>query len=150
MRLTIKTFKAVAIFGRCLRRGHDATGEVADRLQAAQAAGQISAHEFDEVLAADLLWKGQLREPAPGAAGGQVILVVESSWLAETADVERAIARANILRKIGLPAAPVVAGQKWTDEAAQTAREQAVVMTTDGRLDHASWQAVMRAGLEPR
>jgi uncharacterized coiled-coil DUF342 family protein len=128
-------FKAVSIFGRYLRRGRNMTNEVADQLQEAATAGQISTQEFDQVLAADLLWGGQLRQQE-----GAVILVIEASWLAEISDVERAVARANILRKIGLQALPVVAGQAWTEEAVTAARAQGVVMTTDGQIDEASWQ----------
>jgi hypothetical protein len=128
--------KAVSIFGRYLKRGHNATHEVADRLQAAVEAGDISEREFGQVLAADLLWGGQARE-----AEGEVILVVEASWMAEVSDVERAAARAGILRKIGLVALPVVAGREWTPEALEAARQAKAVITTDGSVDAESWRS---------
>jgi hypothetical protein len=128
--------KAVSIFGRYLKRGHNATHEVADRLQAAVEAGDISEQEFGQVLAADLLWGGQARE-----AEGEVILVVEASWMAEVSDVERAAARAGILRKIGLVALPVVAGREWTPEALEAARQAKAVVTTDGSVDAESWRS---------
>ena len=141
--------KAASIFGWYVKRGRDLTNEIADRMQDAEAAGQISEQEFIQVLAADLLWGGQLRKPAlsiaAGADGetqkaGQVVLVVESSWLAEVTDVERAVARATVLRKIGLMALPVVAGREWTQEAIAAAHEQGAVTASDGRVDKASWQ----------
>jgi hypothetical protein len=128
--------KAVSIFGRYLKRGHNATHEVADRLQAAVEAGDISEQEFGQVLAADLLWGGQARE-----AEGEVILVVEASWMAEVSDVERAAARAGILRKIGLVALPVVAGREWTPEALEAAHQAKAVITTDGSVDAESWRS---------
>jgi len=134
--------KAVSIFGRYLKRGHDATHEVADRLQAAVEAGAISEQEFDQVLAADLLWGGQARE-----AEGEVILVVEASWMAEVSDVERAAARAGILRKIGLVALPVVAGREWTPEALEAARQARAVVTTDGSVDAESWRSASRGSV---
>jgi len=128
--------KAVSIFGRYLKRGHNATHEVADRLQAAVEAGDISEQEFGQVLAADLLWGGQARE-----AEGEIILVVEASWMAEVSDVERAATRAGILRKIGLIALPVVAGREWTPEALEAARQAKAVVTTDGSVDAESWRS---------
>lgn len=135
--------KAISIFGRYLKRGRDVTSEVADQLQAAEDAGQVTEQEFDQVLAADLLWEGQLRK-----AEGKVILVVEASWLAEVTDVKRAVARANILRKIGLHALPVVACREWTEEAIAAARTQGVVMTTNGCVDKASWQNALNSSSE--
>ena len=134
--------KAVSIFGRYLKRGHNATHEVADRLQAAVEAGDISEQEFGQVLAADLLWGGQARE-----AEGEVILVVEASWMAEVSDVERAAARAGILRKIGLVALPVVAGREWTPEALEAARQAKAVVTTDGSVDAESWRSASRGSV---
>jgi hypothetical protein len=127
--------KAISIFGRYLKHGCDVTSKVADQLRAAEDAGQITEQEFDQVLAADLLWEGQLRR-----AEDKVILVIEASWLAEIADVKRAVTRANILRKIGLRTLPVVAGREWTEEASEAAREQKVVLTTNGLVDKTSWQ----------
>jgi hypothetical protein len=127
--------KAISIFGRYLQRGRDVTSEVADQLRTAEDAGKITEQEFDQVLATDLLWEGQLRRTED-----KVILVIETSWLAEIADVERAVTRANILRRIGLRALPVVAGREWTEEANEAAREQKVVMTTNGLVDKTSWQ----------
>jgi len=134
--------KAVSIFGRYLKRGHNATHEVADRLQAAVEAGDISEQEFGQVLAADLLWGGQARE-----AEGEVILVVEASWMAEVSDVERAAARAGILRKIGLVALPVVAGREWTPEALEAARQAKAVVTTDDSVDAESWRSASRGSV---
>ncbi len=66
--------RANGIFGRRLVQGHDATSEVADQLYTPFQEGRISTQEYDQVLAADLLWSGRLRE-----TGEPVILVVEAS-----------------------------------------------------------------------
>ncbi len=130
--------KANAIFGRYLKRGRDATNRIADQLHAAEEADQITEQEFTQVMAADLLWEGRLRR-----GDSDVILVVEASWLAEISDVERAVARADILRRIGLHALPVVTGREWTEEATASARERSVVMVTDGMIDAASWRQAL-------
>ncbi len=131
-------FKSNAIFGRYLKRGQEATEWVADQLQEAQKAGKISYKAFDQVMAADLLWRGQLR-----TTGAEVILVIEASWFAEPNDMERAIARAAVLRDLGLKALPVVAGREWTEGLPELARQQGVVLTANGRVDKASWQAAL-------
>jgi len=64
--------------------------------------------------------------------------------MAEVSDVERAVARAGILRKIGLLALPVVAGREWAMEALEAARRHRVVMTTDGSVDAESWHSASR------
>jgi len=51
--------RAGAIFGRLLVPGYDATDQAANHLQEARRLGVISDREYQEVLAADLLWGGQ-------------------------------------------------------------------------------------------
>jgi len=130
--------KANAVFGRYLRRGREMTEGVADRLHEALGVGQISEAEYDQVMAADLLWGGQLRQTET-----EVILVLEASWLAEANDISRAVNRAAILRRIGLKALPVVAGHEWVEAAAEAARQQKVVLISNGHVDSASWQVAV-------
>jgi hypothetical protein len=136
----IYRLKADAIFGRYLRNGQNVTNLVADRLQEALEQGQISETDFDQVLAADLLWGGRSRQTQE-----ELVLVVEASWLAEVNDVERASSRAAILRKIGLPALPIVAGREWSAEAADLAQSRKVVVTSNGRIDVDSWQQALES-----
>jgi hypothetical protein len=131
--------KAVAIFGRYLKRGRDVTERVADQLQLAQEAGKISEEEYTQVMAADVLWGGQLRDGPE-----EIILVIEASWLAEEYDVERAVIRAEVLRRVGLKAIPIVAGQEWVEKARELALAQNVVITDNGRVDKISWQQATR------
>jgi len=127
--------KAAAIFGRYLKRGRDMTHDLADLLQEAEEVGQITSAEFDQVLAADLLWGGRLRR-----SEDEVVIVLEASWLAELTDIERARERADILQKIGVIAIPVVAGKTWSEEALSAALTYRVVVATNGRVEAESWQ----------
>jgi uncharacterized protein YwgA len=132
--------RATGIFGRRLQQGHDATSEVADQLRIPLQKGRISNREYDHVLASDLLWGGKLQE-----TGESAVLVIEVSWRMESHDVARAEERAAMLRKVGLKALPVAAGQEWPDEVKILAREKKVVIVQDGSVDEASWQAALNA-----
>lgn len=83
--------KADSIFGFGLRRGHDGRNEIGWQLDAAEEAGQISADEAIQVLAADLIWSGRLKQ-----LNEPLTLLIESSWLAEPRDVERSLLRTAI------------------------------------------------------
>jgi len=134
-------YRAASIFGRLLAAGQDATQEVAQQLRIAQQAGRVSAEEYQRVLDADLLWSGKLWD-----TGEEVILVLEASWKVHEGDVERAVQRAEVLRRIGLKALPVAAGKEWPEQVEELALQEGVVITRDGRVDDASWQAAL-AGL---
>ncbi len=130
--------RAASIFGLLLSRGHDVANRVADRLYEAQKQGIISHSERKDALAADLFWKGRRREN-----GDEVVLVVEVSWLVEKHDVERAERRAKILRRVGIRALPVAAGEVWGEGAKSHARLFGVVIFEDGQPDEASWQEAL-------
>jgi hypothetical protein len=134
--------KANAIFGRFIRRGRDRTDDVADQLHDAVAAGTLSAQELAQVLSADLVWGGKSRENER-----DVIVVLEASWRAETADVERARQRAATLQRIGLHAIPVVAGMEWGEQALTLADSLAVAVAANGQIDAGSWQKALMASL---
>jgi hypothetical protein len=86
--------------------------------------GQISKEERDEVLSADLLWSGE-------RDGKFVVLVVEVSFTISQDDVERAKKRAEILRKLGILAIPVVGGV----EIGKDVKLDDVVCIVDGKFD---------------
>jgi len=130
--------RAASIFGLLLSRGHDVANRVADRLYEAQKQGIISHSERKDALAADLFWKGRRREN-----GDEVVLVVEVSWLVEKHDVERAERRAKILRRVGIRALPVAAGEVWGEGAKSHARLFGVVIFEDGQPDEVSWQEAL-------
>jgi len=130
--------RAAAIFGLLLTAGQDATQKVIQCLRAAQQANRVSAQEYQSVLNADLLWSGKLWD-----TGEEVILVLEASWKVHERDVERAVQRAEVLRRAGLKAVPVTAGEEWPDQVEALALRERVVITRDGRVDDASWQAAL-------
>ena len=136
--------RAAAIFGRLLKAGQDATPEVVQRLRAAEQANRVSAQEYQSVLNADLLWSGKLWD-----TDEEVILVLEASWKVHESDVERAAQRAEVLRRAGLKALPVTAGEEWPEQVEALALRERVVITQDGRVDEASWQTAL-AGHEPQ
>ncbi|MDM8519413.1 hypothetical protein QUF64_05145 [Anaerolineales bacterium HSG6] len=66
---------ASAIFGRIMRRGHDARNEVGLLLEEAEENGLITEHDHDLVLALDLLWGGKQK-----GTKADMVLAVEVSW----------------------------------------------------------------------
>ena len=130
--------RAAAIFGRLLAAGQDATQEVIRHLRAAQQASRLSAEEYQSVLNADLLWSGKLWD-----TGEEVVLVLEASWKVHENDVKRAVQRAEVLRRAGLKALPVTAGEEWPQQVEALALRERVVITRDGRVDDTSWQAAL-------
>ena len=130
--------RAAAIFGRLLAAGQDATQEVVQCLRAAEQANRVSAQEYQSVLNADLLWSGKLWD-----TGEEVVLVLEASWKVHERDVERAVQRAKVLRRAGLKALPVTAGEEWPQQVEALALRERVVIAQDGRVDDASWQAAL-------
>jgi len=131
-------YRIPAIFGFLLTDGQDTTQEVIQRLRAAEQANRVSAEEFQSVLDADLLWSGKLWD-----TDEEVILVLEASWKVHESDVERAVQRAEVLRRVGLKALPVTAGEEWPDEVEALALRERVVITRNGRVEDASWQAAL-------
>jgi len=130
--------RAAAIFGRLLVQGYDATNQVADRLQEARQTGVISDRDYQEALAADLLWGGQTRDSRQ-----PIVLVLEASWTVGHIDVDRAARRATVLRQAGLRALPVAAGQEWPPNTQDDARRSGVAIVHDGTVDQESWEAAL-------
>ncbi|MGC8779758.1 MAG: hypothetical protein ACP5UQ_02740, partial [Anaerolineae bacterium] len=63
----------------------------------------------------------------------EVWLAIEVSAVVDRNDVERARRRAVLLRKAGMAAIPVAAGEEITDGARQLARGENVVLLQDGQ-----------------
>jgi hypothetical protein len=121
--------RAASYLGRIVRRIQTlSTDELSTLLDDAVDQGRLVVAEKDEVMLADSVVRGKRRDDA-----AIVYLVVEISWGIGPYDVERAVQRASLLSKIGIPALPVVAGQTITSEAARLARTLRVWQVTDGR-----------------
>ena len=127
--------RADAIFGRFMRRGHNARNELGNLLEQAEENGVITELEHDHVLALDLLWGGKQK-----GTQSAMVLTIEVSWRVEETDITRAVARAATLRKMGLLALPVVAGLVWEADMLTLAREQNAVLISDMAVDDLSWQ----------
>lgn len=122
--------KAYAYFGRLLRRVRILSpDELASLLDNAVDTGVLSDDQAHEIFLADAVVRGRRQED-----GTEAYLVVEVSWGVGPQDVERAVQRAELLAKTGIPTLAVVAGKKITDEAARLARTMKVWQVTDGRV----------------
>ena len=85
--------------------------------------------EFRDVILLDLLATGQLRE-SPGRP--EVWLAIEISSVVDSNEVDRAWRRASLIRRVGPLVLPVAAGERVIPEAATAARDQNVVLMTNG------------------
>ncbi len=120
--------RAAAFFGRLLRRAravemHELEALVEDRL---------SDQDLDDLLNLDLVVRGkwrQAQEPRP-----EVWLAVEISVAVDREDIERAARRAFIMRRAGLKAIPVAAGEMSTAGAMELAPKAGVILLTDGEV----------------
>jgi hypothetical protein len=121
--------KAPAYFGRLVRRMRVLSAEeLAGLLEDAVEQGQLTEAEKDEAILTDVVVRGRYQ-----GSGAEVYLVVEVSWGVGVHDVERAVQRAAVLGKLGIPALPVVAGKAVTAQAEQLAYEQHVWQVIDGQ-----------------
>jgi hypothetical protein len=137
--------KAGAYLGVLLRGGRDASELVNKILDEAEAEGLITPQEADYVRAADLLWVGTVKQGK--FAGQELIIVVEISWVADEKDVERAIERAQILRKAKAWAVPFVVGEEWvSQEVKEKALQRFVFCAENGRIEpeRSDWGKVER------
>jgi hypothetical protein len=137
--------KAGAYLGVLLRGGRDASELVNKILDEAEAEGLITPQEADYVRAADLLWVGTVKRGK--FAGQKLIIVAEISWVANEEDVERAIERAQILRKAKAWAVPFVVGEEWvSQEVKEKALQRFVFCAENGRIEpeRSDWGNVER------
>ncbi len=136
-----RTMKAANIFGLLLRNGRSASEFVSSKLDEAESQGILTPQEADFVMAADLLWMGVIRRGK--FTGETLVLIGEISWTIERDDVERAVRKAEILRKVGIWAVPFVSGSEWVDEKLrEDALKQNVLCVVDGRIEpsRADWE----------
>ena len=98
----------------------------------------LASGEFHDVFRLDLLATGQLRE-SPDRP--EVWLAIEISSVVDNNDVDRAWRRASLIRRVGPFVLPVAAGERVTPEAETAARNQNVVLMTDGQAQF--WDAAI-------
>ncbi len=118
--------KVPSYFGQWLRRAKAADlGELWDQLES-----HLGHEDTRYALLADLVVRGRVAQLADRP---DAYLVVEISAVIDDHDVERAIRRAELFRRAGLPAIPAVAGREATGAAKALAEGRGVAMLQDGQ-----------------
>jgi predicted nucleic acid-binding Zn-ribbon protein len=105
-----------------------------DELLAARETGVVTDAEFEQVAALDHLL---LARRGRGADAPAVYVAVEVSQTIHRSDVERAAARAAILRRAGLDAEAVVGGREVDDATRLLAAERGVYLVADRSVEAA-------------
>ena len=122
--------KAPAYFGPLLRRAKSLSAdELWDIVDRGIEEGVLTSEEAREVLDTDIVVRGRRWKD-----GKEEFLVVEVSWGVGVTDVERAVRRAELLRRLGLEVRAAVAGRGITSEAEGLAAEKGVERVIDGRV----------------
>ena len=117
--------KAPAYLGRWIRRVKIVdTNDLIERVEP-----HLDDSEIDDVMLTDLVLSGRASR-LPNRP--EVWLAVEISAVVDRQDVARAARRAGLLRRAGVPAVPVVAGESVTEGAEAEAEQRGVVMLQDG------------------
>ena len=98
----------------------------------------LDSSEFRDAILLDLVATGQLRE-SPDRP--EVWLAIEISSVVDNNDVDRAWRRAGLIRRVGPFVLPVAAGERVIPEAETAARNQNVVLMTDGQAQF--WDAAI-------
>jgi hypothetical protein len=130
--------KAGAIFGSRLRRPQVIDAGVLWELLRER----LDESEIRKIVTADLIVRGQLFPPQNER---ELWLIVEISSVIDRNDVARAASRAALLRKAGLLALPVAAGQRVTQGAAALSSQLHVVLAKNGSL--AGWDVALSDAL---
>ncbi len=104
----------------------------------------LTSGEFRDVFRLDLLATGQLRE-SPDRP--EVWLAIEISSVVDSNDVDRAWRRAGLIRRVEPLVLPIAAGDRVTLGAETAARDQNVVLMTDGQAQF--WNAAVSAWINP-
>jgi len=117
--------KTPAIFGRWLDRARAVRrDQLWDLLE-----GHLDREERQDAMLADVVVQGRL-----DVDGGRsdIYLTVEVSAVVDGSDVARAVRRAELFRRAGVSALPVVAGHEATGDAEAAARERSVFLVRNG------------------
>jgi len=123
------TLHAAGYFGKWLRRikvihPHGVMPEFEELLDS-----RLSEKEADDILLLDVILRGNLKRPETRP---EIYLAMEVSVTIEPHDIQRAQVRSALLRKAGLPALPVVAGERLNEEADALAHSTPIVVVQNG------------------
>lgn len=117
--------KAPSLFGEWLRKPRAITLNELEKVDEADISGELSATEARQLRALDLIIVGLDRE-APGYP--ETILAVEVSRKIEVNDLDRAVARAEILNRLGYRARPAVGGRTAAPEVMAEAKQRGILL----------------------
>jgi len=136
--------KARRFLGRLAKNIREDEDAVFGKLYEAEAKGKVSAKEVNELFRADLLLLGEVKR---GRFAGQTILLVcEISTTVSREDVQRSLERAQIARRTGFWAVPLVSSARWSSPALKKwALSENVLCGQDGDLQsspNTDWDAV--------
>jgi chromosome segregation ATPase len=108
-----------------------------------QLEAHLSEEEIERLLPLALLLRGQVRhlEPKP-----EVWLAMEVAGVIEDSDVTRAIERARLLTKAGLPTIPTVGGGDLAEGVARLASQERVFVLLEGQ--RLNWQEALERVLK--
>lgn len=122
--------RPLSYFNRLLSRA-----EAVDVVDVLPAEMELSEEALEDLLALDVLIRGQLKPRFAERLGfSRVWLVVEISGQIEYSDVERTWERAMLLQKCGLPTIGVVGGKGITQNALDVAQSKGVIVQLERQL----------------
>jgi hypothetical protein len=130
--------RAFAYFGRVLRK----TRVVSLQDLEEEFESRLADREWEDVSLLDLVVRGQA---AQHPERPDVLLVFEISAVIDRGDIERSLRRAALLRKVGFPVVPGVAGEDITQGALETAQKEHVFVVQNGHKDF--WEDALAAAL---
>lgn len=131
---------AAAYLGRALRKVKAFKPYVMED----QFRAKLSESDYEDLLLVDLLVRGIPK----GHKGIHVWLAFEISVVVDRKDVERAIRRAEILRRCDFISIPAVAGESLTEGAEILAAAREVVVVTNGKIGN--WKEALTRALEAK
>ncbi len=136
--------RAHGYFSRVLRKIRIPSWEEVEKLaEPLTAAGALTEEELRDLLLADVIVRGQLKQ---GTSDQTVWLVVEVSRVVDREDVERAWRRAELLHKCGVIAVSGVAGDALTKGAEAWLSDRPTFALLDGKIR--AWEEALAAALQ--
>lgn len=120
-----------AYFGLRIRKARAIRPDELIVVEQAREKGQLSDREWEDLMVLDALIQGRIGN---GEQARDIFLALEASAVIDRKDVDRAFARANILRTLGLPVIPAVGGDSILPEADQLARQLKVAVSSKGAI----------------
>ena len=117
--------KAPSLFGRWLRRPTVVTLNDLTKVDAAETAGELSGEEAEALRELDLIVAGRDKDEA---GMPETLLAVEISRTLDIGNIDRAVARAALLTRVGYRARPAVGGKIAPERVREAAAREGVIL----------------------